>query len=213
MKEFYPDLQYNRAKRKSYFMLLFLGLFLLGGTAAAFFVMKQQMIGIIIAVLAVVALSTVPSALTNYPVKNKPLMQVDKNKVILYGKEEFKISDVLAVSVLIDVPQVRGTKEDKMQYLKKVASAKPTGPVVGTCDILVRDSKGKEVTKYNIIGDCIGGLEALLSSGVKKYRLVYYMKKLSQPARYGLNIVGEGEKGEKKDLSTMNEKDKLMQLL
>ena len=210
MRDFYPDLIYNRAKRKSYFMLLFLGLFLLGGTAAAFFVMQQHMIGIIIGVLAIVALATVPSALTNYPVKNIPLMQVDKNKVILYGKEEYKISDVLAVSVLIDVPPIRGTKEAKMQYLKKIASQKPTHPTVGTCDILVRDSKGKEVTKYNIIGDCIGGLETLLSSGVKKYRLVYYMKKLSMPARYGLNIATEVEK---KDLSNMNEKDKLMQLL
>ena len=211
MKEFYPNLEYNRAKRRSYFALLMLGLFFLGGTAATFFVMKQAMIGLIIGILAIVALSTVPSALTNYPVKNNALIKVEKNKITLYGKEEYKVSDVLAVSVLIDVPQIRGTKEHKMEYLKKIASTKPTQPVVGTCDLLVKDSKGKEVTKYNIIADSIGGLEALLSCGVKKYRLVYYMKKLSMPARYGLNI--ENNEVEKNDLASLDEKDKLMQLL
>lgn len=210
MKDFYPDIAYNKAKRKSYFTLLILGLFLLGGVAVSFFIMNQAMIGTIVAVLAIVTLSTVPNALTNYPVKNKPLIKVGSNKVILYEKEEYKISEILAASVLIDVPPIKGTKEQKLEYLKKIASVKPQSPVVGTCDILVKDAKGKEVTKYNIIGDCIGGLEALLNAGVKKYRLVYYMKKLSMPARYGLNIVSEGEQ---KSLSEMDEKDKVMQLL
>lgn len=211
MKEYYPDIVYNKAKRRNYYLLLILGCVLIGGTAAAFFVLQQTMIGLIMLVVLVVALTTLPSALMNYPVKNKPLIEVGNNKIKLYGKEEYKMSDVLVASVVIDVPPIHGTKEDKVKYLNDIASKKPVEPITGACDVLVKDEKGKEVTKYNIVYDCVGALQSLIDAGVKKYRIVYSMKRMSVKAKYTISPSssngGEGQFGE------MSEKDKMMQLM
>ena len=211
MKEFYPDIVYNKGKRRLYLLLLVLAVVLIGGVAAAFFVLNQTIFGIIMLVfLVVAAITTLPSALMNYPIKNKPLIEVGDGKVRLYGKEEYKANSVLVASVMIDVPQIKGTKQEKMAYLNKIASQKPTEPVTGACDVLVKDEKGKEVTKYNVVFDCLGALQALLDMGVKQYRIIYAMKKMSVKARY--KVYPTAKKTEEK-VETMTEKDKMMQLI
>ena len=210
MKEFYPDIIYNKGKRRNYYMLLILACVLIGGSAAAFFILGQTMIGMIMAMVLVVALVTLPSALINYPVKNKPLLEIGGSRIKIYGKEEYRMSDVLVASVVIDVPQIKGTKEEKLKFLSEIASKRPTEPLTGACDVLVKDEKGKEITKYNIIYDCIGALQALIDSGVKQYRIIYSMKRMSVKAGYKILPVGS-DTGDK--LSDMSEKDKMMQLL
>ena len=212
MKQFFPNTDYNKAKRKKYFILLALGIVLLGGTAVTFFILKQTMIALMVLVFAVVALTTLPSALSSYPVKREPLIEVDGTKVRLYnGKAEVKASEILAVSVLIDVPKIKSlsTKDEKAQYLRECASKKPTEPITGACDITVKDAKGKDETKYNIVEDCVGALEALLGAGAKKYRLVYCLDKLSVAATYPLN----GNSSDGNALKELSEKDRMMQLL
>lgn len=212
MKQFFPDIEYNKAKRKKYFILLALGIVLLGGTAVTFFILKQTMIALMVLVFAVIALTTLPSALSSYPVKNEPLIEVDGTKVKLYnGKIELKASEILSVSVLIDVPKTTGlsTKEEKANYLKCCASKKPTEPITGACDVTVKDDKGKEEVRYNIVRDCVGALEALLKAGVKKYRLVYCLDKLSVAATYSL----DGNSLKDNALKELSEKERMMQLL
>ena len=211
MKEFYPDIVYNKGKRRLYITLLALAVLLVGGVAAAFFVLGQTMIALIVLVfLVVVAVTTLPSAIMNYPTKNKPLIEVGDGKVRLYGKEEYKSNSVLVASVMIDVPQIKGTREEKLEYLNKIASQRPTEPVTGACDVLVKDEKGKEVTKYNIVFDCMGALQALLDVGVKQYRIIYSMKKMSVKAKY--KVYPTAKKPEEKS-GELSEKDKMMQLI
>ena len=211
MKEFYPDIVYNKGKRKFYFLMLALAVLLIGGVGAAFFVLGQTLIAVVVLVFVlVVAVTTLPSTLLNYPVKNKPLIEVGDGKLRLYGKEEYKMNSVLVASVMIDVPPVKGTKQEKLEYLTKLAAKRPTEPVTGACDVLVKDEKGKEVTKYNIVDDCIGALQALIDAGVKQYRIIYSMKKLSVKARY--RIVPSSQKSEEKS-GELTEKDKMMQLI
>ena len=114
-----------------------------------------------------------------------------------------------AVSVIIDLPDYKGTAEERAAELKRVAAIKPTEPVLGTCDLIVKNEKGKEETKYNIVSDCIGALDALWQAGVKKYRIVYCMKKLNTPASYAMTA--PAEKG--KDLEELSEKERMNQLI
>ena len=210
MKEFYPDYEYNREKRKKYFTLLILACVLMGGVGVTFIILDNLMIGLISLGVLVIGLVTLPSALSNYPLKKQPLIEVGDGKVKLYGKEEYSVKDVLIASVMIDVPNVKGTKEEKVKFLNEIASTKPSEPVTGACDVLVKDAKGKEITKYNIVADSIGALQALLEAGVKQYRVIYAMKNLSVKAKYRVRPLSAKEQAE---FSEMTENDKLMQLI
>lgn len=208
MKQFFPDIVYNKAKRKRYFLLLALGALLLSGTAVAFFILKQTMIAVLVLVFFVIAATTIPSALASYPVKEEPIIEVDGSKIRLNGgKEELRASEILSVSVLVEVPKIKGTKEEKLAFLKGVASNKPTEKVTGACDLTVPDAKGKADVRYNIVYDCVGCLDALLEAGVKKYRLVFCMDKLSVPATF--SVTGDSKPSNKE----LSEKERMLQLL
>lgn len=210
-QKFYPDIEFSRKKRRTYFTLLFLGVVLIGGLAVAFYIMGQTLVALIVAAFVLLALSTIPSALSNYPVKNNALIEIEGKSAKFYGSEVIKAVDMVAISVCIEVPLVSRLKAENAAYLKELASKKPTEPVLGTCDVLYTNAKGKQITKYTIVSDCIGALEALIAIGVRKYRIVYSMKKLTENATYVLQGAPKGE--ESVDASELSEKDKLAQLL
>ena len=211
MKAFYPNLTYNRSKRKTYFTFLILAAVLIGGAAVAFFILGNVMVGLMFSVIVVLALTTLPSAMSNYPVKEVPLIEVNGTKVKLYDKTEYRVSEIIRVDVLIDVAPIKGTNEEKLQYLSELASVVPQEKITGACDIVVKNPKGKEETQYNIVNDCMGALQALVDAGVKKYRVIFSMKRLSVKAKFRLTQTGAEEK--KETLGEMSETDKLMQLM
>ena len=210
MKQFFPDIAYSRKKRWEALGLFAMFALLIGGFSTYMFLSKQPMMGAITLIILVLPLASIPSAFMNYPTKHVPLVEVEGNKIRVYGdKKEYKASDVLAVSVIIDVPNIKGTVEERMEELKRIASIKPTEPLLGTCDLLVKGANGKEETKYNIVSDCIGALEALLEAGVKKYRIVYCMKKINTPATYSVIASQNKDRG----ISELSEKERLSQLI
>ncbi|MBO7368842.1 MAG: hypothetical protein J6U25_00970 [Clostridia bacterium] len=210
MKQFFPDTKYSMKKRMESFGLFAILILLVGGFATYMFISGQSVMGGIMLVFLVIPLASIPSTFVNYPTKHIPLIEVNGNRVKLYSdKKEYKASEILAVSVLIDVPNIKGTVEERMKELRRIASIRPTEAMLGTCDLLVKDDKGKDETKYNIVSDCIGALEALLEMGVKKYRIIYCMKKLNAPATYSLAV----NAGKNQEYQELSEKDRLSQLI
>ena len=210
MKQFFPDVNYSKKKRWQAVGLFAILFILIGGFAAYLFFSDNQMLAAIMLIFLVIPLATIPSAFMNYPTKMIPLIEINGSRVKINGdKTEYKASDILAVSVIIDVPQIKGTIEERTLELKRIASVKPTEKVLGTCDLMVKNAKGKEETRYNIVSDCIGALDALLNAGVKKYRIVYCMKKLNEHATYSM-IESSAGQGTNVDIS---EKEKMNQLL
>ena len=209
MKRFFPDIAYSKKKRFQAIGLFAILVILIGGFAAYLFISGQTMLAAIMLIFLVIPLASIPSAFMNYPTKMIPLIEVNGSKVKVNGdKTEYKAGDILAASVIIDVPAIKGTSEEQMAELKRIAAVKPTEPILGSCDIIVKNAKGKEESKYNIVSDCIGALEALLEAGVKKYRIIYCMKKFNVPAAYPM---AAGEEG--KDSAELTEKEKLNQLI
>lgn len=210
MKQFFPDIAYSKKKRRQSLGLFAVLILLIGGFAAYLFVEGQQLLAGVMLIFLVIPLATIPSTFMNYPTKNVPLLEVNGSRIKIRGdKKEYKGSEILAVSVIIDLPDYKGTAEERAAELKRIAAIKPTEPVLGTCDLIVKNEKGKEETKYNIVSDCIGALDALLQAGVKKYRIVYCMKKLNTPASYAM--IAPSEKG--KDLEELSEKERMNQLI
>ena len=209
MKQFFPDIRYSKKKRWESIGLFAILFILIGGFAAYLFINKQTLLAGIMLIFLIIPLATIPSAFMNYPTKNVALIEVNGSRIKLYGdKREYKASEILAASVIIDVTPSKGTVEQRMKDLKQIASVKPTEPVLGTCDVIVRNAKGKEETKYNIVNDCIGALEALLEAGVKKYRIVYCMKKLNTPATFAMTAAPSTSQG----YNELSEKERMNQL-
>lgn len=210
MKQFFPDVQYSKKKRWQSIGLFAILIIMIGGFAAYLFINNQTLLAGVMLIFLVIPLATIPSTFMNYPTKKVPLIEVDGNKIRLNGdKTEYKGSEILAASVIIDVPNMKGTVEERMAELKRIASIKPTAPILGTCDLMVKNAKGKEETKYNIVADCVGALDALLEAGVKKYRIVYCMKKLNTPATYAM----VASQAKQPDVEELSEKEKLNQLI
>lgn len=212
MKSFYPNIRFNKSKRVKYLVLYSLLIVIFGGGAAACFLSGNQMIGtfgffciFFILIFAVL----IPSVITGNPVKPGPVIEIEGNKVKLDGKEEIKVSDIVAVSVGIEVPKQGESKEEMYENLKKIASKRPEEPVFGTCDIVCLDNKGRENPKYHYVEDCVGALEALVEAGVKKYRIIYSMKRVSCVASYGINLTTSGNS----QYDALSEKDRMNQLL
>ena len=208
-KEFYPNVEYNR-KRISKLIFFYVLMCVLSGTFAVMMITQGQMtIGLLMLGLIVVMFSMIPSSLAQYPVKYKPLMTIDGKSVVFAPNEKVAVNQIVAVSVCIDVPPVGKTEKENKEFLLKVSSEKPTEPILGACDVTIKNEKGKEVIKYAIIEDCIGALEAFLEMGVKKYRILYSLKKYTEEAKYSM-VAGEEERVE--SIQTLSEKEKLDQL-
>lgn len=213
MKDFYPDTEFNKKKRIKYLTLYALLIVIFGGAAAACFLSGDSTVstmGMFCVFFILIFAVLIPSVISGNPVKNEPVISVDTNKVVLNGgKEEFKISDVTSVSVCIEVPKDGDSKVSMYRNLQKIAAVRPTEPVFGTCDLICKDAKKRDVPKYFYVKDCLGALEALIEAGVKKYRIVYSMKRVSCVATYRINFTPSGNSR----YDALSEKERLNQLL
>ncbi len=209
MKQFYPNVLYNKSQRRKALALYGLLALFCGGGGVACFLTDQMSMGIICLVVLVFFVALVPTIFSTNPVKYEPVISVDGTKVTLYGKEEIKMSDIIAVSVCLEVPKEGSTKAEMQEALEKAAAERPTEPVFGTCDLIVLDKKGKEVGKYHYVEDALGALTAFVEGGVKKYRIVYSMKKLNTVAKYSINLSPTGNS----NYDALSEKDRILQLL
>lgn len=212
MKQFFPNIPFNKSKRVKYLALYSLLILIFGGGAALCFLSKNEMIsmmGMFCVFFLLIFAILIPSVISGNPVKNAPVIEVDGTKVVVNGKEELKVSDIVAVSVCIEVPKKGVTKEEMYNNLKEIASVRPEEPVFGTCDIVCLDKKGREAPKYNYVEDCLGALEALVEAGVKKYRIVYSMKRVNCVATYNINLTPSGNS----EYDALSEKERLNQLI
>ncbi|MBR7136142.1 MAG: hypothetical protein IKD14_03350 [Clostridia bacterium] len=209
MKQYFPNVEYNRSKRNKSVVLYSLLALIFGGGAVACFLTNMELIGVICIFALLLFALLIPSIISTNPVKNEPVIEIGSKTVKLYGKEEIPLTSVVAVSVCITVPKMGQTRDERQKNLKEIASKKPDEPVFGTCDLVVKDAKGKEVVKYQYIEDCIGALEDFIAAGVKKYRILYSMEKLNEVATYQIVLTPSGNS----KYDALSEKDRMMQLL
>lgn len=207
-KEFFPNVEYNRKKRSK--LLVFYALLVVtsGGFGVYLLASGQSTLAILMLGIVVMFLTMIPSGLAQYPTKLVPLITIENKTARLGPTETFKANEIVAVSVVIEVPAISRVDSENKEFLQKVASTKPSEPILGACDVTVLNNKGKEVIKYAIIDDCIGALEAFLEMGVKKYRILYSQKRNTQEATYTM-VAPQGLATEK---PVVTEKEKLDQL-
>lgn len=212
--KFYPDIAYNRKERNKTVVLSMLLVLVMGGMGVTILLGYKEggtfslISGILTLVCLIFAISMIPSAFKQYPVKNEPLIEINPREITINGVN-YKISDVTEVRLTITVEPV-GKKEDNQKLLDTIAAQEPPKNTTANLDFAVKDIKeGKVKTVYTTIADGYEALLAVYSAGIKHYSIVYSMKKLVANSTYDLNnsVVADGVK-----LSELSKKQRLKQL-
>ena len=209
--KFYPNLQFNRANRKKFFTLLILLVACMGLVIGLMVSIKQPMFAITFAMILLIVLFLIPSAIKAHPVKaGVPLITVRGREIEVQGTT-YHAQDIehLAVTVLLN--PVSKLDSENREYVKQMASKHPEEIMTGNVDISIKKSLAKkgQTTIYTTVEDCLGACSAILGAGVKHYTVVFNLKKINEKAQF--NIAKTEVK--KPTLADVSEKDRRKQLI
>lgn len=208
-KEFYVNLDYNRAKRRNSILLsCLLAIFLLG-TVSLFVLQKDYMFIAFFALFLAVPIIAIPSTFKNYPLTTDPFVTIT-DKEITIGNESVKIKDIVRVKCIIDLPYSKIDSENH-KLLNEMKIAKPEDIYYGSFDVVTRDEKGKVKIVYSHIDGVIGALESAIEAGVKHYKLTYSIKKLSAESEF--DFKGHLAKEREKEFQMASKKSKTKHLI
>lgn len=210
-KKFYPNVIYNREQRTKFFTMIILLVACMGLVVGLMVSIGQFVFAVVFGALLLMVFALIPSALKNNPVKPGIPQIVVKGKDITVQGKTRQAKDIENVIVTITIPAVSKIASENKEYLEKVASTYPEHDYLGTVDVYYKKSlhlKRSEEVVYNTVDDCIGALNAMVSAGVKHYKILFSMKKLTQTATFSL----KKEEIKEEHLSDVSKKDRYKQL-
>ena len=213
--KFYPDIVFNRKERSKTVIMASLLIVLMGGMGVTIILGGVKngggtmafISGALTIVCLVFAVSMIPSAFKQYPVKEVPLIEIKPREIVVNGTS-LKQSDIIEVRVTYTLDPV-GKKEENQKMLESLAPQQPPFNTTANVDFTVKDQGEKTKTLYTTVANSYEALIALFSAGVKHYVIVYAMKKQAIKSTYDLNsaVTANGEK-----LSDLSKKQRLKQL-
>ncbi len=211
-KKFYPNIAYNKAQRTKFFTLTMMLVVCMGLVVGLMVAIEQMVFALMFGMLIIMVFALIPSALKNNPIKpNVPQIVVKGKEVTVQGKTRAG-KDIEKVIVTITLSPVSKLASENKEFLKQVAQTYPEEPFLGTVDVYYKKSlhlKRSEEVVYNTVDDCIGALTAMLSAGVKHYKILFSLKKFTEPATFSL----KKEEVKEARLSDVSQKDRLKQLI
>ena len=211
-KKFYPNIAYNKTQRTKFFTMTILLVLCMGMVVGLMVAIDQIMFAILFGSLLIMVFTLIPSALKNNPIKPDVAQIVVKGKeVTVHGKTR-PTKDIEKVVVTITLSPVSKIASENKEFLLETAKTYPEEPFLGTVDVYYKKSlhlKKSEEVAYTTVDDCIGALNAMVSAGVKHYKILFSLKKFTEPATFSL----KKEESEKPRLTDVSQKDRLKQLM
>ncbi|MBE5742270.1 MAG: hypothetical protein E7360_02990 [Clostridiales bacterium] len=212
---FYPDIEFNKRERKKTIVMAIILMFFLAGMGVTIILASLQnqadpmgwISGALMLVFFVFAVSLIPNAFKQFPIKNEPIIEVKQREVVING-EEYKYADVKEVRLTITVEPV-GKKEENEKFLNSLLSKEPPAHITANLDFAVPDKGNKLKTVYTTIADAYEALVALYQAGYKHYSIVYSMKKMAKKATYD---IGQTKTENGTTLASLSKKERLKQL-
>ena len=214
--KFYPDVERNRKERGKTIIMAIILIFMMGGMGITLFIggriySENGTITFIMAALMIVVLvfaaSMIPSAFKQNPVKNEPIIEITPREAKING-ETYKISDILEVRLTMSFEPV-GNKEENEKFMQSLVDKEPEKGVTANVDVAVRDKGDKSKTLYTTVKNSYEALLAFYNAGVKRYGIVYSMKKIMKKSTFDL---GNSETKDGIKLSQVSKKDRKKQL-
>lgn len=186
-KEYFANVEYNKAKRRKYFALYMLLLLSLGILIGTFVALKQWWIVVLGGVIIMVFAAFIPQMLKSYPVKNDaPSLIVDGKTVYIDG-QAFRAADIENAKVIIELAPISKIDSENKKFVSEAAAKMPEEECFGSIEISFRPGVGKKgEIRVVTIEDCLGALVAMVDAGIKHYAIIFNMKKIYEPARFSI---------------------------
>lgn len=212
---FYPDVEYNRRERKKAIVLACVLVIFLAGMGLTIIVGSLKnptdpmgwVMGLLMILMFLFAISLIPQAFKQHPVKKDPIIEVKPKEIVIYG-ETFKYADVKEARLTITLGPV-GKKEENEKFLNSMLDKEPPANLTANLDFAVKDKGNKTKTLYTTIADAYEALVALYQAGFKHYTIVYSLKKLAKKGTYD---IGQTKTETGATLSSLSKKERLKQL-
>ncbi len=183
MKEFFPNVEYNKSKRKKFLLFFILTVLVFASLTALFAIKKNLMLVMILGFIVLMLLILLPRVLGNYPTKSAPVIAVDKKEIIVNGASVLKLSDIIEVNCTVIFQPESKFQDEIAEEIKKAAENPTETEYLGNCDITFKAGRKEEVL-YTTVNDVVGALQALVNFGVRKYKLAFAYKKAYEVSNY-----------------------------
>lgn len=211
-QKFYADIEYNRANRRKFFVMMILLMASLGLVVGLMVAINQLIFAITFGLLFVITLALIPSALKSHPVKaEEPVLTVAGKEIFIQGKT-YSVKDIDFVSITVMLFPVSKLNDENKEYAESMAKKYPEEKMLGNVDIRLKKGvakKGQDVL-YTTCEDCLGACTALVNAGVKHYGIVFNLKKINVPAGFSITKV---ETQKQQSLTSISEKERRKQLI
>lgn len=182
MENFYPNIAYNKSKRRKFLIFFILTALVFASLTALFAIKKNVMLVMIAGFVVLLLLLLFPKVLGMYPTKEIPLISIDKKELVVNGIT-LRLSDIISVNCNAHF-QASSRESAEIAKELKAACDNPTEFLyLGDCDITIKGKRKEEVV-YTTINDVVGALQALVNFGVKKYTLAFSYKKFYEISNY-----------------------------
>lgn len=180
-EEFYPNIAYNRKRRRRYYVM-FAILAVLLISMDAWFVTKQMYYLLFINLILVFFLFLTPKALAENPVRRIPVVKI--GDAVTVGGKQFPLSSVKAVNAIVYLGSVGNLVENR-EFLEKCAASAPPTEMTGSLGVTA-EVEGKTVTYYQVIENVVEALLLFVAEGGVEYSLGYSLGKEFRKSTYNL---------------------------
>ncbi len=208
-KIFYADLEYNRQKRRSAITLSGLLIVVMIGTASIFMVRQDWLFSAFFLIFTLIPILLIPSAFKNFPIDGKPILIIGDKEVTAMGKT-IKLKDVSSFRTTITLPASKLDSEN-IKMLEEFKSIRPHEEFDGDFDIFYFDENGKKQTIFCHIQHVVLAHESLIEMGVKKYSMLFSVKKNTVKSEFDFKSHLANER--QAEMSQTSKKSKTKQLL
>lgn len=211
-KKYYPNIEFNRAKRNKYFVLLSLFIVCMGLFVGTMIYLKSYVFAVFCGVIVILMFTLIPTMMKSHPVKpDVPELVVNGKDITAQGKE-LKAADIERVVVTVNVAPISKLDSENKEYLKELAKQFPEEPVFGNLDIELKPGlKAKKgETIFLTIDNCMDALVSLVGAGVKHYAIGYSLKKHYESAQFSIT---KNEIKKQPSLSEISQKERMKQLI
>ena len=208
-KIFHANLEYNRQKRRSAITLSALLIVVMIGTASIFMVKQDWIFSLTFLVATLLPILLIPQAFKNYPISEKPILIVGDKEITVMDKT-ISIKDISSFRSTITLPASKLDSEN-VKMLEEYRNVRPHEDFDGDLDIFYVDEKGKKQVLFSHIQNVVLAHEALIDMGIKKYSMIFSVKKNMVKSEFDFKSHISNER--QKENAQTSKKSKTKQLL